>query len=114
MRRKLCLLMALPSLLPFIGMAQSDDAIRLRIEIEPSAALAKLPGKRPVYGWAEHIEGSVEEKLSLRGQAQLRQAGTSLSAAQIDYQHQNEELFARGQVRLAKSGTISARSRTEA
>jgi LPS-assembly protein len=106
MRRKLCLLMALPSLLPFIGMAQSDDAIRLRIEIEPSAALAKLPGKRPVYGWAEHIEGSVEEKLSLRGQAQLRQAGTSLSAAQIDYQHQNEELFARGQVRLAKSGTI--------
>jgi len=94
-------------LLPIPGLAQvSDVGIRLRIEPEPSVALAKLPGKRPIFGWAESIEGSVDETLTLRGQAHLRQAGTALSASRIDYQHENEFLVAEGQVRMAKGGTI--------
>ncbi|NCX72429.1 MAG: hypothetical protein EBW88_03335, partial [Betaproteobacteria bacterium] len=107
MRRLLRLLISMLGLLPIPGLAQvSDVGIRLRIEPEPSVALAKLPGKRPIFGWAESIEGSVDETLTLRGQAHLRQAGTALSASRIDYQHENEFLVAEGQVRMAKGGTI--------
>ena len=107
MRCLLRLVIYLPALFALLAQAQvSTEGIRLRIEPEPSVALARLPGKRPVYGRADVIEGSVDERMSLKGQANLRQAGTSLTAEQIDYEHQLDDLHAQGQVRLAKGGTI--------
>ncbi|NDF51982.1 MAG: hypothetical protein EB116_18230, partial [Betaproteobacteria bacterium] len=107
MRAPLRLFICLPGLYAMLGWAHaSSEGIRLRIEAEPSVLLAKMPGKRPVYGWALAIEGSVDERLSLRGEARLRQAGTSLSADQIDYEHQSDDLQAKGRVRMAKAGTI--------
>lgn len=107
MRAPLRLFICLPGLYAMLGWAHaSSEGIRLRIEAEPSVLLAKMPGKRPVYGWARAIEGSVDERLSLRGEARLRQAGTSLSADQIDYEHQSDDLQAKGRVRMAKAGTI--------
>ena len=107
MRRLLRLLRCFTGFLPLLAMAQpTAESIRLRIEPEPSASLAKLPGKRPIYGWADVVEGSVDDQLSLRGRAHLRQAGASLSADQIDYQQQQDVLHAQGQVRIAKGGTI--------
>ena len=107
MRCLLRLVIYLPALFALLAQAQvSTEGIRLRIEPEPSVALARLPGKRPVYGRADVIEGSVDERMSLKGKANLRQAGTSLTAEQIDYEHQLDDLHAQGQVRLAKGGTI--------
>lgn len=107
MRCLLRLVIYLPGLFALLAQAQvSTEGIRLRIEPEPSVALARLPGKRPVYGRADVIEGSVDERMSLKGKANLRQAGTSLTAEQIDYEHQLDDLHAQGQVRLAKGGTI--------
>ena len=101
------LVIYLTGLFALLAQAQvSTEGIRLRIEPEPSVALARLPGKRPVYGRADVIEGSVDERMSLKGKANLRQAGTSLTAEQIDYEHQLDDLHAQGQVRLAKGGTI--------
>lgn len=107
MRCLLRLVIYLTGLFALLAQAQvSTEGIRLRIEPEPSVALARLPGKRPVYGRADVIEGSVDERMSLKGKANLRQAGTSLTAEQIDYEHQLDDLHAQGQVRLAKGGTI--------
>jgi LPS-assembly protein len=101
------LVIYLTGLFALLAQAQvSTEGIRLRIEPEPSVALARLPGKRPVYGRADVIEGSVDERMSLKGKANLRQAGTSLTAEQIDYEHQLDDLHAQGQVRLTKGGTI--------
>jgi len=102
-----CRLLVLLGFLAMPAFAQgASEGIRLRIEPEPSAALARLAGKRPVFGRADSLEGSVDERMVLRGQAQMRQAGTVLSADQIEYQHERDEIQATGQVRLARGGTI--------
>ena len=89
-----------------VSVQANAEGISLRIEPEPSETLAKLAGKRPVYAWAESLEGSINQRVMLRGQALLRQAGAVLSADRIDYEESLGELRAEGQVRLARGGTV--------
>lgn len=58
----------------------------------------------PVHVWADHAQGIAQREVQLRGQAELRQATTTVLADEIDYTLDNSTAHARGDVRIWHAG----------
>lgn len=82
------------------------EPLQLRIEREPDARLARLPGKTPAFGAADKVTGTFEERIVLEGRARLRQGPTSVAGERIEYVQSIDTLSAEGAVRVVRGGQV--------
>jgi LPS-assembly protein len=80
------------------------------LRLERALGDGRVPGSTardvPTFARALKIEGEVEERIVLDGQAEVRSAGSVLRADRIIYTPPADTLQARGNVRLFRDGTL--------
>jgi LPS-assembly protein len=88
--------------------ADGAEAPRLRLERALGEGRAPAAEARdvPSFARALRLEGEVEERISLDGQAEVRSAGSVLRADRIIYTPPEASLRAIGNVRLFRDGTL--------
>ncbi len=88
--------------------AQSAHADGLGLKLQPT--LAGPPGSRdaqlPVFLSADRVEGTVGKDAVAEGHAELHRGTTSIYADWMKYIEESEEVEARGQVRIERSGDV--------
>jgi len=109
--------------LPALGAAQtSPDAapapgpgLRLRIDRQLSEAPPRS-GKAPdatAFARARSIEGTVEDRIVLEGDAEIRRGGTVLRGDRITYTQATDEVNVEGQARVFREGAVFAGPRLD-
>ncbi|MBU6270341.1 MAG: LPS-assembly protein LptD [Betaproteobacteria bacterium] len=86
--------------------ADELPAPRLRLEPRLSELLATDDQGRPSYASADVIRGRVDHDLTLRGEAEVRRAGTVIRAERIRMLAADDELVAVGNVRVVRQGSV--------
>jgi LPS-assembly protein len=86
--------------------AQSSDDAVPRLKPERALGGGRAPGKpsTPTYTRAERIEGEVDERVVLEGQAEVRRSGAVLRADRIVYTVVSDEVEATGHTRVFQGG----------
>jgi LPS-assembly protein len=104
--------------LPALAAAQADApvpvgaALRLRMDRQLDERRATEPP--PVtFARARSIEGTVEERLVLQGDAEVRRAGTVLRGDRIVYTQATDEVNVEGHARIFREGAVFAGPRLD-
>ncbi|MGB7305495.1 MAG: LPS-assembly protein LptD [Burkholderiaceae bacterium] len=83
-----------------------DRPLRLNLETQFGAGADGDESNRPVFASGDSIAGSPDGKTVIKGDAQVRRAGTRVLADSISYDQATEELEAQGDVQISRAGTI--------
>jgi LPS-assembly protein len=79
-------------------------APRLRLERELGAGRAPAPADTPAYARALRIEGEMNEKITLTGDAEVRRGGAVLRGDRITYTVATDEAEIQGNARVYRDG----------
>lgn len=77
---------------------------QLRLERELGAARAQVPVELPSYARARRIDGEMDEKVTLTGDAEVRRGGAVLRGDRISYTVATDELEVEGNARVFRDG----------
>ena len=86
--------------------APEPPRLRLKLERELDENRAPSPGGAPTFARAQSIEGSVNERLILRGDAEIRRAGTVLRGDTITYTQATDIVNVEGNARVFRDGSV--------
>jgi len=95
---------ALATCLLLWAVAASAEEPRLRLERALGDGRGRPAADGAAYVRAERINGEIEERLTLEGNAEIRRGGTVLRGDQITYTVATDEIEAAGNVRLFREG----------
>jgi len=91
------------------GMAQDNlPAPRLKFEHALSETHAAADEGRPIFVSGDQFEGRADRDATLTGNAQLRSAGTVITADRLTYYPEDDEVAAVGNVRAFREGNVFA------
>ncbi len=84
------------------------DSAGIGLRLDPALSESgPRPGEQvPIFVSADRMSGRLGEQTVLTGNAQLRKAGTVVNAEQMTYHEDTDELFAEGDVRIAREGSV--------
>ncbi|MDQ3445131.1 MAG: LPS-assembly protein LptD, partial [Pseudomonadota bacterium] len=86
---------------------------QLRLERELDENRAPVREGAPTFSRARNVEGSVNERLVLRGEAEIRRAGTVLRGDTITYTQATDIVNVEGQARVFRDGASFAGPRLD-
>lgn len=86
--------------------AAGGGVMAMRLERSLNENLAEQGDARPTYGSGQRIEGRTDREVTLRGDAELRKAGTVVRAERLTYLPEDDELVAVGAVRVVRQGNV--------
>ncbi|MDQ3188653.1 MAG: LPS-assembly protein LptD [Pseudomonadota bacterium] len=91
-----------------ISPATDPPALRpqLKLERELGENRAATQDKAPTFARAQHIEGSAEDRLILRGDAEIRRGGTVLRGDTITYTQSTDVVNVEGHARVFRDGAV--------
>ena len=95
---------ALATCLLVWAVAASAEEPRLRLERALGDGRGRPAAEGAAYVRAERINGEIEERLILEGNAEIRRGGTVMRGDQITYTVATDEIEAAGNVRLYREG----------
>src|SRR4030095_16127151 len=82
-----------------------EDAPPLpRLKLEKTLQIRTGPDAPPTFARAERIEGTIEEKVVLEGNAEIRRGGTVLRGDRITYTQATDQVDVVGHARVFKQG----------
>jgi LPS-assembly protein len=84
--------------------AQSTGRPQLRLERQLDENRAPVRDRAPTFARALNVEGTVDEKLILRGDAEIRRGGTVLRGETITYTQATDIVNVEGQARVFRDG----------
>ncbi len=93
----------------------SENARRLQLKLERQLDENREATQMgaPTFVRARNIEGSVDERLVLRGEAEIRRGGTVLRGDTITYTHATDTVNVEGQARAFRDGAVFMGPRLE-
>jgi LPS-assembly protein len=89
-----------------LGSVQAQEGFERLPEPALPAPKSTLEGDQPTTATANSISGQQDQRTLLQGAADLQRAGTRLRADEIEYFHVDDEVHARGRVRLERERDI--------
>jgi LPS-assembly protein len=92
----------------FCGVVQAADdppGIGLRLQ-RNSVANSAGDAALPTFIYGHRIEGTANKESTVEGDAELRKGPTSINADWMRFQHETEDVEARGSVRLERDGDV--------
>ena len=89
------------------AMAQtSTPPVPLKLERQLDENRAAVRDNAPTYARAQRIEGSVDERLTLRGDAEIRRGGTVVRGETITYTQATDTVNVEGDARVFRDGAV--------
>jgi len=89
---------------PPTAVSTSGPVLKLQRELEENRAPAR--DGAPTYARARTVEGSVDERLVLKGDAEIRRGGTVLRGDTITYTQATDLVNVEGGARLYRDGSV--------
>ncbi len=88
--------------------APADEHVHPRLKLERTLGAGRAPGAvdapTPTYARARRLEGEVDERVSLQGDAEVRRAGAVMRGDRITYTVPTDELEIEGNARVYRDG----------
>ena len=91
----------------------TGPALQLRLDRQLTVQTSKVRTGAPTFARAELIEGTVDERLVLQGNAEVRRGGTVLRGDRIIYTQATDEVNAEGHARVFSEGAVFAGPRLD-
>lgn len=88
--------------------SSAGPPLRLRLERQLDERAATDPSGGRTYARAQRIEGTVEDRLVLEGDAEIRREGTVLRGDRIVYTQATDEVTVDGNARVFREGAVFA------
>lgn len=86
---------------------------QLKLERQLDENRAPVHDRAPTFARAQSVEGTIDEKLILRGDAEIRRGGTVLRGDTITYTQATDTVNAEGQARVFRDGAAFAGPRLD-
>src|SRR5918993_3912404 len=93
--------------------AQETPRPQLKLERELDENRAPTRDRAPTFARAQNIEGTIDERLVLRGDAEIRRGGTVLRGDTITYTQATDIVNVEGQARVFRDGAAFAGPRLD-
>lgn len=91
----------------------TGPALQLRLDRQLTVQPSPGQAGTPTFARAERIEGTVDERLVLDGNAEVRRGGTVLRGDRIIYTQATDEVNAEGHARVFREGAVFAGPRLD-
>jgi LPS-assembly protein len=88
----------------------------LRLRMDPQLSERAAPGQQPAgttFARARSIEGTIDDRIVLKGDAEIRRDGSVLRGDRITYTHATDEVNVEGNARLYREGAVFAGPRID-
>ncbi len=82
------------------------ESLELKLDSELSLPIKQETRDSAVYGTADTIQGLMNSEMQLVGNAELRKPGTVVKADDIRYFNVEDEVLAKGSVRIVRDGDV--------
>src|SRR5918993_583915 len=92
---------------------QTSGRPQLKLERQLDENRAPVRDRAPTFARAQNIEGTIDEKLILRGDAEIRRGGTVLRGDTITYTQATDIVNVEGQARVFRDGAAFAGPRLD-
>jgi LPS-assembly protein len=93
--------------------ARTTTPVPLKLERQLDENRAAVRESAPTFARAQSIEGSVDERLILRGDAEIRRGGTVLRGETITYTQATDRVNVEGNARVFRDGAVFAGPRLD-